>query len=85
MLARSTRNLQRKNFAFLAKYFSNAQRLACSDPEVTVKSLPRPVEKQRYSVLVLLRYLLGHDSMFMEKTRSRLGVRTLAISSFKHI
>ena len=38
VLARSTRNLQRKNFAFLAKYFPNAQRLACSDPEVTVKS-----------------------------------------------
>ena len=33
MLARSTRNLQRNNFAFLAKYFPNAQRLACSDPE----------------------------------------------------
>ena len=65
MLARSTRNLQRKNFAFLAKYFSNAQRLACSDPEVTVKSLPRPVEKQRFGTPALFAwtrfYVYGKD------------------------
>ena len=45
--------LQRKNFAFLAKYFSNAQRLACSDLEVTVKSKPRLVEKQCFGTPAL--------------------------------